>query len=113
MEEFVMHEFLTTKAIIECPHHGRAKLTPSQHNIIANGQKILLETDTHIPKCPLSPNNRCIIIKWSNGSQFSYLKKERVKPLTKASIGTCYNANGKSGFAQIISPGQRKVLTIG
>ena len=110
-----MPEILTTLSMVTCPHGGLANLSTSDHNLFVNASPILVESDIHVimpGTCSLSassPPSPCVRIVWSNGS--NYTTKERIKLLTKSSLGKCYSANGVlQGSARIIST-QHKVIS--
>jgi hypothetical protein len=101
---------LTTASTVMCPHGGQALLMTANTQVLANGAKVLLESDVHtITGCPFtigSSYSPCVRIEWQAGT--SLVSINGTATLVATSIGQCLNAGGGvQGVATIVNTQQR------
>ncbi|MCP4117244.1 MAG: hypothetical protein GY737_17980 [Desulfobacteraceae bacterium] len=97
---------LNTSSIIICPHGGQAVIFTSNTRVSAQGSPVLLESDVHpVAGCPFTVGPKyspCIRIEWAAGTARS--AAGGTPELNRASVGTCYNAEGApQGVAIIVN----------
>jgi hypothetical protein len=100
-----MPSYLTTASQVMCPHGGHVTLTSINTTVKAWGAPVLLESDQHVVAgCAFTIGPKpspCVRVQWSVGSTKT---AAGAKPLTEASVGTCYGPEGApQGLAIVIS----------
>ena len=104
-----MPALLTTASRVTCAHGGQAMLlTP---NVAVSARtSVLLESDVHlVVGCPFTVGPKyspCVRIEWSAGSTSTSVNG--TAPLTQASVGKCYGAEGSVQGVAIIASTQQQ-----
>ena len=100
-----MPSYLTTASQVMCPHGGHVTLMSSNTIVQAGGAPMLLESDQHVVTgCAFTIGgdpSPCLRVQWSAGSTRT---AAGARPLTEASVGTCYGPEGApQGLAIVVS----------
>jgi hypothetical protein len=100
-----MGNFLTTDAVMMCPHGGQATIASTNTRVLADGAPILRSSDSFvIAGCTLNISGSphpCVTIKWSSTAERSTIGDPT---LTTDCIGLCQAADEAiQGFVKINS----------
>jgi hypothetical protein len=91
---------------IQCPHGGRARITPSQSRVLLGAASVLLGADSMVVQgCANAPP--CVSIRWSLPA--AHVRTETVRVLTETSAGECLDAGGIARGAAIVTGEQTRV----
>ena len=100
-----MPPVLTTASQAQCPHGGTALLVTTQASLLAAGNPVLLETDTHIiAGCAFvvaTVPSPCLRIQWTGAS--TSLKVNGAGVLLASSVGQSVNGAGAPQGVVIVS----------